>query len=77
LAEAAREDDLRRLYRGLLASERGHFGLFLDLAKDVAGPEGLEARWEELRVLEAAILAAQPPGPRMHAGPGPRGGRRV
>lgn len=81
LAEVAEDDELRRLYRGLLASERGHFRIFLDLARSVPGSREVEARWEALLEEEAVILAAEHPGARMHAGdpdpatpsnPGPR-----
>ena len=72
LAEVAEDDELRRLYRGLLASERGHFRIFLDLARGVPGGREVETRWDVLLDEEARILRAQPPGPRMHAGdPGP------
>jgi tRNA-(ms[2]io[6]A)-hydroxylase len=68
LAEVAEDDELRRLYRGLLASERGHFRIFLDLARDVPGGHDVEARWNGLLDEEARVLAAQSPGARMHAG---------
>jgi len=68
LAEVAEDGELRRLYRGLLASERGHFAIFLDLARSLPGARGVEARWETLLDEEARILAAQAPGVRMHAG---------
>jgi tRNA-(ms[2]io[6]A)-hydroxylase len=62
------EDDLGRLYRGLGAAERGHYRLFLDLARGVPGGGDVEARWSDLLDVEAEILAAQPPGPRVHGG---------
>lgn len=65
---AGADDELRRLYRGLLASERGHQRQFLDLAGLVAGPVDVAARLGELAEAEAAILRAQPPGPRIHSG---------
>ena len=68
LAEVAEDDELRRLYRGLLASERGHYRIFLDLAHGVPGAGAVEARWARLLDEEARILAAQPPGARVHAG---------
>lgn len=68
LAEVADDDELRRLYRGLLASERGHFRIFLDLAHAIPDAEAVEPRWAQLLDEEARILAAQPPGARMHAG---------
>jgi tRNA-(ms[2]io[6]A)-hydroxylase len=77
LVRVCADDDLRALYRGLEASERGHFRVFLDLARSVPtespsglrpGGPGVDARWHELLDREAAILAAEPPGPRMHSG---------
>jgi tRNA-(ms[2]io[6]A)-hydroxylase len=73
LADVAEDDALRRLYRGLLASERGHYRVFLGLAARVPGVLDLEDRWQALLDREAEILAAQPPGPRMHSGPAPGG----
>lgn len=68
LAEVAEDDELRRLYRGLLASERGHYRIFLDLAHAVPAAQDVEGRWGTLLDEEARILAAQPLGARMHAG---------
>ena len=71
LARAAEDADLRALYRGLSASERGHARAFVDLAA-LAVPAGargsVQARLEALLDEEARILASQAPGPRMHAG---------
>jgi tRNA-(ms[2]io[6]A)-hydroxylase len=67
LGEVAQDDELRRLYRGLFASERGHFRVFLDLAGRLPGAE-VEPRFDALLDAEADILAHQAPGPRMHAG---------
>ncbi len=68
LAAAAAEPALRALYRGLLASERGHARAFLRLAELVAQAREGQARLRELLPAEAAVLAAQAPGPRMHSG---------
>lgn len=74
LAQAAGDPELRALYRGLLASERGHFRAFLGLADLLAPPAEVHARLEALLDEEARVLAAQRPGARMHAGApaGPR-----
>lgn len=69
LAQAAGDAELRALYRGLLASERGHFRAFLGLAGLLAAPAQVDARLGALLDEEARVLAAQRPGPRMHAGP--------
>jgi tRNA-(ms[2]io[6]A)-hydroxylase len=68
LLRAGPPDDLRALYRGLEASERGHFRVFLDLARSLPGAPDHEARWSWFLDREASILAAQAPGPRMHSG---------
>ena len=64
---------LAKIYRGLWASERGHYLSFIDLARQVAALEGsamvehVESRWDEMLDAEAAIIQKQAPGPRMHA----------
>lgn len=74
-----RDAELAKLYRGLWASENGHYHTFIDLARQlpITDPsEGaraafgriVEARWEQMLKAEAEILEAQPPGPRMHSG---------
>jgi tRNA-(ms[2]io[6]A)-hydroxylase len=68
LLRADPEDDLKTLYRGLEASERGHFRVFLDLARSLPGAPDVDARWAWFLDHEAAILAAQSPGARMHSG---------
>lgn len=68
LVAACEDDGLRTLYRGLCASERGHARVFVELANDLAGPDVVRARLDAMLDDEARILAAQAPGPRMHAG---------
>jgi tRNA-(ms[2]io[6]A)-hydroxylase len=67
LAQEASDAELRRLYRGLEASERGHHRQFLALAEEVGG-ERASRRWEVLLDAEARTLAAQASGPGMHSG---------
>jgi len=68
---ATEDTELARLYRGLWASEHGHYLVFLDLGRQVLGDaaDEIERRWSEMLDLEAEILQAQPPGPRMHSWP--------
>lgn len=68
LARNAIDPALAKLYRGLFASEHGHYRHFLDLAAMVIPGDELDARWSELLDAEARILERQPPGPRMHSG---------
>ena len=57
LSEAAPDAELRDLYRELLASEAGHYSLFVDLARRFCGKDESEARLEELLVREAEIVS--------------------
>ncbi|MEM9420673.1 MAG: tRNA-(ms[2]io[6]A)-hydroxylase [Planctomycetota bacterium] len=70
LAETGEDEELAKLYKGLWASEHGHYVTFLDLARKLPGvpAETIEARWQEMLEQEAAILAGQPHYPGMHSG---------
>lgn len=68
LGRVADDAELTRLYRGLWASERNHFLVFLNLARRVRPEAEVEERWQTLLAAEADILATQSPGPRMHSG---------
>ena len=71
LAEAVSDDkELAKLYRGLWASEHGHYLSFIQLAEQIQ-PENLVAkRWDEMLDAEAGIIERQAPGARMHSGTG-------
>jgi tRNA-(ms[2]io[6]A)-hydroxylase len=62
------DPELRRLYRTLFASERGHFTAFLRLAEHDLPPETVEARWTELLAHEERIINEQAVGYRIHSG---------
>jgi tRNA-(ms[2]io[6]A)-hydroxylase len=68
LAEHCGDRELAKLYRGLYASEAGHYRVFVGLARELPNSPSIDARWDEMLDAEAAIIAAQPPGPRMHSG---------
>jgi tRNA-(ms[2]io[6]A)-hydroxylase len=70
LGQAATDSELRRLYEGLWRSERGHYLVFIELARGLPGIDRptIEQRWDDMLNSEAQIIAAQPPGPRMHSG---------
>lgn len=74
LSRNCADRELSRLYSGLWASERGHYLSFLELARqlldrDTRGAAAVvEERWQEWLRIEAALIAVQPPGPRMHSG---------
>lgn len=63
------DEELRRLYDDLWASENGHYRIFIDLARQLPDTtESIEDRWNEMLDAEAKIIAAQSSGPRMHSG---------
>lgn len=66
LAEHLPEPELAELYRGLLASEARHHGLYVRLARDVFGREAVEARLPEVAAHEAAVIEGAPTEPRLH-----------
>ena len=69
LGEACADDtELRKLYRGLWASEHGHYRTFLQLAGQIEPDERVAKRWDQMLDAEARIIAAQAPGARMHSG---------
>jgi tRNA 2-(methylsulfanyl)-N6-isopentenyladenosine37 hydroxylase len=68
LAAASEDAELASFYNGLFASELGHYKVFLCLAKEIGPAGAVSARWNEMLTQEAAILAAQRPGSRIHSG---------
>jgi tRNA 2-(methylsulfanyl)-N6-isopentenyladenosine37 hydroxylase len=68
LAAASEDAELATFYHGLFASELGHYKVFLRLAEEIGPAAAVSARWDEMLAQEAAILAAQPPGSRIHSG---------
>jgi tRNA 2-(methylsulfanyl)-N6-isopentenyladenosine37 hydroxylase len=63
-----RDAALCRFYDRLGSSELGHYHVFLRLASLAARSTEVEARWREMLDFEAAAIAVQPPGPRIHSG---------
>jgi tRNA-(ms[2]io[6]A)-hydroxylase len=70
LAQRCRDRDatLYRLYHRLGSSELGHYHVFLRLASLAVCSDVVETRWHEMLEFEAAAIAAQPTGPRIHSG---------
>ena len=68
LADVATDKELAKLYRGLWASEAGHYRVFIDLARQLKTATPVEARWNQMLDAEAAIIADQPTKPAMHGG---------
>jgi len=68
LAEACEDRELAKLYRGLYASEAGHYMQFIELAHGLPGAKGVSERWGTMLDEEATIIRRQPVGPLMHSG---------
>jgi tRNA-(ms[2]io[6]A)-hydroxylase len=68
LSRVCSDLELARFYGRLGTSELGHYRVFLHLAEYAVGESERCLRWRELLEAEARIIAAQPPGPRMHSG---------
>lgn len=58
ISETLQDDELARFYRGLMASEAGHYTLFLRLARETAGREQVDPLWEGLLEYEKNLLAS-------------------
>ncbi len=63
-----RDAALHRFYQRLGSSELGHYHVFLRLAGLAVAAAEVEARWRQMLEFEAAAIAAQQPGPRIHGG---------
>jgi len=72
LTLASDDAELVKLYKGLWASEHGHYRTFIDLAEQLESERRVEKRWSEMLDAEAKIIQKQSPGPRMHSGLEPR-----
>lgn len=68
LAEGVPDPELAELYRGLLASEARHHGVYLDLATSLVSRAVCEARLDVLAQAEAEIVARPCEWVRLHAG---------
>ena len=68
LADHSEDKELRKLYRGLFASEAGHYEQFISLARQLPTIRGVKTRWGEMLDAESQIIKSQPPGPSVHSG---------
>lgn len=69
LSRNCSDEELRRLYDDLWASENGHYLIFIDLARQLPqAADEVESRWDEMLDAEARIIESQPSGARMHSG---------
>ena len=51
-----------------VASEAGHYRVFLDLARELPDVRRIEKRWEEMLEKESRIIREQPSTHTMHSG---------
>lgn len=68
LAQQSEDRELAKLYGGLSASERGHYAVFVQLAREMPGSTDVEKRWDDMLDAEAKIIAEQPEYAGMHSG---------
>lgn len=61
------DPDLARFYRGLMASEARHYGIYWVLATTYYPQETVTQRLEELAIAESALLSTLHPEPRIHS----------
>ena len=57
ISETLADEELARFYRGLMASEAGHYTLFLRLAREMAGRDQVDPLWEGLLEYEKNVVA--------------------
>jgi len=69
LIDACEDAELSKLYKGLWASEHGHYLVFIQLAEQIQPASAVADRWKFMLEEESAILKRQTPGPRMHSWP--------
>lgn len=62
------EPRLAELYASLWESEHGHYRIFLRLSEELTPKREVESRWDEMLDLEAKLIQARSPGPRIHSG---------
>ncbi|MFN3951138.1 MAG: tRNA-(ms[2]io[6]A)-hydroxylase [Thermaurantimonas sp.] len=56
LSENIQDEDLSRFYRGLMASEAGHYKTFLTLARKYGRREEVDSLWQSLLDYEAEVI---------------------
>lgn len=67
LASHCPEPELAKFYRGLMASEARHFGMYWVLADTYFDREIVKQRLEELAIVESELLSTLHPEPRIHS----------
>ncbi|MCY7286441.1 MAG: tRNA isopentenyl-2-thiomethyl-A-37 hydroxylase MiaE [Cyanobacteria bacterium CAN_BIN43] len=61
------EPELAKFYRGLMASEARHYGIYWTLATHYYDREVVNQRLEELAIVESELLSTLHPEPRIHS----------
>lgn len=67
LSEYCPEPELAQFYRGLMASEARHYGMYWLLATHYVEKEIVDKRLAEIAIVESEILATLYPQPRIHS----------
>jgi tRNA 2-(methylsulfanyl)-N6-isopentenyladenosine37 hydroxylase len=68
LASVSEDVELAGFYHGLYVSERGHYRIFLSLARKFTEERALTEQWQQMLASEARILDEQVFAPRIHSG---------
>jgi tRNA 2-(methylsulfanyl)-N6-isopentenyladenosine37 hydroxylase len=61
------DPELAKFYRGLMASEARHYGIYWTLAIDDYDRQVVNQRLEELAIVESQLLSTLHPEPRVHS----------
>jgi tRNA 2-(methylsulfanyl)-N6-isopentenyladenosine37 hydroxylase len=61
------DPELAKFYRGLMASEARHYGIYWTLAVGYFERDVVDQRLEELAIVESELLATLHPEPRVHS----------
>src|SRR2546423_5855448 len=64
LATICKDREMAQLYKGLWASEHGHYRTFIQLAGHILPENVVQKRWEQMLDAEAKLIVIQPSGPR-------------
>ena len=67
LSENISDEDLKIFYRELMASEAGHYKLFISFARKYTERDLVDKRWEEFLEYEAGIISNYGKAAGMHA----------
>jgi len=66
LAAHCDQEDLRALYKSLLASEAGHYRMYTDIAREYFPVDRVKQRLKEFGEIEASIIRSRTDKPTMH-----------